>query len=190
MHIPRIANLAFFVSATLALGSLATSAQDSYTSRPGASQPTDGGNSTVSDQGFLKEAADGGMAEVELGQLAMEKASSSDVKEFAQRMITDHGKANDQIKQIALRKSIQLPSEPSAKNRATKARLAKLSGEQFDKAYMSDMLEDHKKDVAAFKAERTNGHDPDIKHFAAETLPTLEDHLRQAETVNPKVAER
>src|SRR5947199_6279406 len=105
---------------------------------------------TVSDKTFVKKAAEGGLAEVELVQLATQKASSDDVKKFGQRMVDDHGKANDQLKQIASSKGVDLPSEPSPKNKATKDRLSKLSGQQFDKAYMTDMLQDHKKDVAAF----------------------------------------
>ena len=127
------------------------------------------------------------MAEVELGQLATEKGSSDDVKKFGQRMIDDHGKANDQLKQIASSKGVDLPSEPSAKNKATKDRLSKLSGEQFDKAYMTDMLQDHKKDIAAFRRESTSGRDQDVKSFATQTLPTLQDHLKDAQSIAPKV---
>jgi putative membrane protein len=135
------------------------------------------------DAKFLKEAADGGMAEVELGQLAASRASSSDVKRFGLRMVDDHGKANDELKQLALQKHVDLPPEPSAKHKATKARLEKLSGEQFDKAYMADMLQDHKKDVAAFQLESKSAQDPDVKSFAASTLPTLQEHLKQAESL-------
>jgi putative membrane protein len=133
------------------------------------------------DAKFLKESADGGMAEVELGQLAADKASSSEVKQFGQRMVEDHGKANDELKQLATQKHVDLPAEPSAKHKATKARLEKLSGDQFDKAYMADMLKDHKKDVAAFQRESTSAHDPDVKSFATKTLPTLQEHLKQAQ---------
>lgn len=135
----------------------------------------------TSDTKFIKEAADGGMAEVELGQLAVEKASSDDVKKFGQRMVDDHGKANEKLKAIAASKNIDLPQEPSAKHKATKARLAKLSGAQFDHAYMADMVKDHKTDVAMFHRESDGGGDPDVKAFATETLPTLEEHLKQAE---------
>ena len=103
---------------------------------------------TVSDKTFVKKAAEGGLAEVELGQLATQKASSEDVKKFGQRMVDDHSKANDQLKQVAAQEHIDLPTEPSAKDKATKARLEKLSGEQFDRAYMRDMVKDHRTDVA------------------------------------------
>jgi putative membrane protein len=142
---------------------------------------------SASDQKFVKDAAEGGMAEVELGQLAMLKASSDDVKKFGQRMVDDHGKANAKLKDLASGKGITLPEAPNAKQEATKDRLAKLSGDQFDKAYMKDMLQDHKKDIAAFKAESNSGRDSDIKSFAAQTLPTLQDHLKNAQSISPKV---
>jgi putative membrane protein len=141
----------------------------------------------IGDRQFIKEAADGGMAEVELGQLAADKASRPEVKAFAERMVKDHSQANDQLKQIAAQKGVTLPSSPSAKHEAMKDKLSKLSGDAFDQAYMSSMLKDHQKDVAAFQKESTSGQDPDVKQFAAQTLPTLKDHLKQAESVSPKL---
>lgn len=139
----------------------------------------------ASDARFVKEAADGGFAEVALGQLAVQKASSNDVKQFGQRMVDDHGKANEQLKELAAEKKIDIPREPSAKHKATQARLEKLSGDEFDKAYMADMLKDHKKDVADFRRESQSAKDPDVKNFAAQTLPTLQEHLKQAESIAP-----
>ena len=107
------------------------------------------------DKAFVKEAAIGGMAEVDLGTLAKEKASNPDVKQFGDRMVTDHSKANDELKQWAQQKNVTLPAEIDAKHKATHERLAKLSGAAFDKAYMADMVEDHVKDVAAFKKAST-----------------------------------
>jgi putative membrane protein len=140
------------------------------------------------DNAFVREAAAGGMAEVELGRLASEKASSPDVKQFGDRMVTDHGKANDELKQLAQQKNITLPTELDAKHKATRDRLAKLSGAAFDKAYMTDMVADHQKDVAAFKHESTAGKDGDVKSWAGKTLPTLEDHLKMAQDTKGKVA--
>lgn len=139
----------------------------------------------MADTKFMKEAAEGGIAEVALGQLAAEKASSSDVKKFGQRMVDDHSKANEELKQLASQKNVDLPQDLSAKDKATKATLEKLSGEQFDQAYMKDMVKDHKKDVSDFRRESKAAHDPDVKQFASETLPTLEDHLKQAESIAP-----
>ena len=151
---------------------------------------TTSGNSakpSMSDQRFMKDAAQGGMAEVELGELAMQNGSSDDVKKFGQRMVDDHSKANDKLKELASSKGITLPQEPNAKQKATKNQLSKLSGEQFDKAYMKDMLKDHKQDIAEFQSESNTGHDPDVKNFATETLPTLRDHLKDAQSIAPKV---
>src|ERR1700759_1545958 len=145
------------------------------------------GTSQTNDQHFIKEAADGGMAEVELGQLAADKASNAEVKEFAQRMVKDHSQANDQLKQIASQKGLPLPSSLSPKDQATKNKPSKLSGDAFDQAYMSDMLKDHKTDIAAFQKETTSGKDPDLKQFASQTLPTLKEHLKQAKSVSPKL---
>jgi putative membrane protein len=155
-------------------------------------RPDDSGTQTKksADHHFIMEAADGGMAEVQLGQLAVQKASNPDVKAFAQRMVDDHSKANDELKQIASDKGITLPDAISAKHNATITRLSSLSGADFDKAYVDDMLADHKKDVAAFKAEASDGKDSDVKQFAAKTLPTLQDHLKQIQGIasSPKSA--
>lgn len=141
---------------------------------------------SASDQKFMKEAAQGGEAEVQLGQLAQQKAESPDVKAFGQRMVDDHTKANDQLKQVASQKGVTLPSQPDAKDKAEKARLEKMSGAQFDKAYMNYMVSDHKKDVADFQREASHANDPDVKNFAQSTLPTLQSHLQQAESIAPK----
>ena len=138
---------------------------------------------SATDRKFVREAAQGGMAEVELGKLATEKASSDEVKKFGQRMVDDHTKAGEQLKQIADSKNIPVPAKLSPKDQMTKNRLSKLNGEQFDKAYMNDMVKDHTEDVADFKRESSSGIDDDVKKFAASTLPTLEDHLRQAKEI-------
>jgi putative membrane protein len=139
------------------------------------------------DKAFAKDAALGGMAEVELGTLAKEKASSPDVKKFGERMVTDHTKANDELKKWATEKNLTLPSELDAKDKATHDRLAKLSGDAFDKAYMADMVSDHVKDVSEFKKQSTGAKDPDLKAFVTKTLPTLEDHLKEARDVKAKL---
>ena len=138
------------------------------------------------DSTFVKKAAQGGMAEVELGQLATRKASSEEVKKFGQRMVDDHSKANEQLKQVAAEKNIDVPQQLDAKDKATKARLEKLSGERFDKAYMKDMVRDHQKDVAEFQRASKIAKDPAIKNFAQQTLPTLQDHLKEAQKIAPK----
>src|SRR5439155_13209315 len=106
-----------------------------------------------SDQTFVMDAAQGGMAEVELGKLAADKASNDDVKKFGQRMADDHGKANDELKTLAANKNITLPTDLDARDKALRDRLSKLSGPAFDRAYMQAMVNDHVKDVGAFKRE-------------------------------------
>jgi putative membrane protein len=133
----------------------------------------------------MKEAAGGGMAEVQLGKLAQEKSSSDQVKQFGQRMVDDHSKANQQLEQMAQQKNVRLPKQPGAREQAEKARLEKLSGDEFDKAYMSHMVADHKKDVAEFQKESSAARDPEIKSFASQTLPTLQEHLKQAQSIAP-----
>jgi putative membrane protein len=154
----------------------------------GASGAKPSAGTAMADFKFMKDAAQGGMAEVALGQLAVEKASSGDVKKFGQRMVDDHTKDNDELKQLASQKNVDLPQGLNARDKATKATLEKLSGEQFDQAYMKDMVRDHRKDISDFRRESRIAQDPDVKKFAAQTLPTLEDHLKQAESIAPPVA--
>lgn len=129
---------------------------------------------------FIFDAARGSMAEVELGKLAAERAKNDEVKKFAQKMVDDHSKAGDELKTIAERKGIKLPQEMDAKSKALVARLQKLNGAAFDRAYMQAMVGDHLKDVNEFKKEANSGRDPQVKSFASTTLPTLEGHLQQA----------
>jgi putative membrane protein len=142
----------------------------------------------ATDKTFVRKAAEGGLAEVELGKLAASKASDPEVKSFGQKMVDDHSKANDRLKQTVGTKGVDLPSDMSAKDKALEARLDKLSGADFDRAYMKEMLKDHQKDVAEFRREaKRAGADPDVKSFASETLPTLEEHLKMAQDVSKKV---
>jgi putative membrane protein len=133
------------------------------------------------DQTFLAKAAEGGMAEVQLGQLAEKNGSSSCVKQFGQRMVADHSKANEIAKSIAVQKSITLPASASAKDQSLYRSLSAKTGSDFDKAYITAMVKDHREDIAEFRQEANSGNDPDIKGWAAKTLPTLEEHLRMAQ---------
>lgn len=152
--------------------------------KPADAQPVKKGSP---DRAFALEAALGGMAEVELGNLAKEKAASHDVKQFGDRMVTDHSKANEELKQWAQQKSIGVPPALDAKHKALRDRLAKLSGDAFDKAYMHEMVTDHQQDVAAFKREATAGKDADFRAWAAKTLPTLQQHLQMAKVTATKI---
>jgi putative membrane protein len=134
------------------------------------------GTVPAADKKFAMAAAQGGLTEVQLGELATKQGSSESVKQFGQKMVDDHGKANDDLKSVATSKGIALPTEPNAAQKATLARLSKLHGAAFDSAYIKEMKTDHKNDVAAFKKESTSGQDSDIKGFASRTLPVVESH--------------
>ncbi|HTS61436.1 MAG TPA: DUF4142 domain-containing protein [Candidatus Acidoferrales bacterium] len=130
---------------------------------------------------FMTKAAQGGLAEVELGNLAVQHASDQKVKDFGQRMIDDHTKANDELKSIASQKGVTLPASVDSQSEAVKNRLSGLRGAAFDRAYMRDMVNDHRKDVAEFQKEADHGSDADVKAFAGKTLPTLQQHLKMAQ---------
>jgi putative membrane protein len=148
----------------------------------------------MTDQAFVKEAARGGLAEVKLGKLAEDNGSSEAVKTFGTRMVAEHTKAGDQLKDAAAQEHITLPVDLSAKDQALYDRLSKLSGADFDKAYAQDMVKDHQQDLRDFQREANNGNDAVIKAFAAETVPMIQQHLDQAKemlkTVSPTSSRR
>src|SRR6185369_13026718 len=189
MKLERTA-IALAVAAALALPPAVMAQQPppekpAKTERPAADQNK--GGLAAADRKFVMEVAHGGMAEVELGKLAAEKGSSDAVKQFGQRMVDDHSKANDELKTLAQNKKITLPTEIGAEEKALRDRLVKLSGPAFDQAYMKAMLSDHLKDVSEFRTESRSGKDPDVKAWAAKTLPTLEQHLKMARDANGTV---
>ena len=134
-------------------------------------------SSTLSekDKAFMKKAAKGGMMEVAMGRVAEQNAQSEDVKSFGKRMVTDHGKANDELKSIAAKKNVQLPTkEPTEKWTS-------------DKAYMNAMVRDHQKDLAEFKQEANSGSDADVKKFADDTAKVIQEHLDLAKETQNKL---
>jgi putative membrane protein len=135
-----------------------------------------------SERKFMEKAALGGIAEVQLGQLATEKAAAPAVRQFGQRMVDDHGKANDELKQLASQKGVTLPTTMDKSSQKEHDRLSKLSGAEFDRAYMKHMVSDHRKDVSEFKSEASKAKDADLKQFVQKTLPVLEEHLKLAQT--------
>ena len=126
----------------------------------------------------MNDAGPGGVAEVELGRLAVERGTNAEIKQFAQQMIEDHSKAGEKLKKLAQQKKVTLSSEILPQAKQTKEALAKLSGVQFDQAYVKTMVEMHEKDVTAFEAVAKTATDADVKMFATETLPTLKHHLQ------------
>jgi putative membrane protein len=137
---------------------------------------------------FLKDAFISNMAEIEIGKLAEQKAEAKQVKEFGTRMIHDHSANEDRLKTLAQTEKVTLPSELDAKHKNLKDSLSQLSGAKFDKAYMAQMVEEHKKDVQKFQKESTTARAPSVKDFAKTTLPTLKDHLRDAKEIDGKIA--
>lgn len=133
------------------------------------------------DRNFIEEAAKGGLAEVELGNLAQQKAQNQQVKDFGARMVQDHSKANDELKKVAAAKGVQVPAGLDKSAQKEKDKLEKLSGAKFDREYMSHMVKDHKKDVKEFDKQARSSKDADVKQFAAATLPTLQEHLKLAQ---------
>lgn len=135
------------------------------------------------DAKFAMKAAQGGMAEVQLGQLAAQKASNPDVKAFGQQMVDDHSKANDQLKSVASQEKMTLPTTMNAKDQALYTKLQGLSGADFDKTYTKAMVKDHQEDIKEFQKEADKGKDPQIKNFASQTLPILQQHLSKIQSI-------
>ncbi len=140
------------------------------------------------DTTFAMKAAQGGMAEVQMGKLAADKATNPDVKAFGQQMVDDHSKANDDLKSVAAKEGMTLPADMDAKQQATYNRLQKLSGANFDRAYVKDMVMDHQEDVKEFQKEANNGKDDQIKSFASGTLPVLQGHLDKIKSIQSKMS--
>ena len=177
--------LAFAVAAALALPPAVMAQQPAP--KPESKQGQNKGGLAQGDRKFVMEAAHGNMAEVELGKLAADKGASDAVKQFGKRMTDDHGKANGELKDFAEKKGLTLPADLDAKHKQLRDRLAKLNGADFDRAYANEMVKDHKKDVADFKREAKGAKDPDLKAWASKTLPTLEDHLKQAQDMQAQL---
>jgi Predicted outer membrane protein len=140
-------------------------------------------NMTSQDRDFVIDAAMGGLEEVELGQIAAQKGTSEAVKQFGQRMVDDHSKANTELMTLAQSKGITLPTALDEKHQKDVTKLSAMSGADFDRAYSKMMLSDHTKDVSEFEKQSTKGTDPDLKAFAAKTLPTLQEHLQMAKAL-------
>lgn len=141
------------------------------------------GSSTMDkeDRAFMKEAASGGMLEVKLGQVAADKGSAQAVKNFGQRMVADHSKVNGQLTQLMQAKGLTPPAAMLEKHQKIVDEVSAKSGNDFDKAYIHQMVKDHKEDIALFKKEEKDGKDVDLQALARTTLPVLREHLRMAE---------
>lgn len=189
----------FPMAAAVVLMTTATAAQQPGSTTPQGTRPSDQGRTApsssaspaekttvaASDEKFIREAALGGEAEVELGRLAAMKASNPDVKQFGQRMVDDHSKANMQLMDIAHRKNLTVATTQLAgKHKSEYDRLSKLSGAEFDRAYVKLMVDDHKKDVAEFQKAASSAKDTELRSFASQTLPTLQQHLSRIQQLS------
>lgn len=138
------------------------------------------------DTTFVNNAAVGGMAEVSLGQMASSKATNPDVKAFANRMVTDHTRVNDELKQLAQSKGVTLPADVDQASKDAADKLSKTSGKEFDKAYMEAMVKGHEQVAKDFEKESKDAKDPDLKAWVTKTLPAIQDHLKMAKETKAK----
>jgi putative membrane protein len=134
----------------------------------------------MTDKAFVMEAASGDMAEVELGKIAEARASSDQVKNLAKQMVDDHAKALDDLKMVASKDNITVPSTLDPRDQALKNRLSKLSGATFDREYLNSVIKNHRQDVADFRTESRHAHNAQLKEYATKMLPMLEEHLKVA----------
>jgi putative membrane protein len=192
-------------AALLALGAFSPlQAQSSQTSQPDTQQQqgTTGsqdqqgtmgnqsqqGSISDSDRDFAKTAYQGNLAEINVAQIAVQRASSNDVKQYAQELVDDHTKANEQLKQIATSKGIDLPSEVDSQAKSEQDRLSQLSGSDFDRQFLDQQKKDHQKTIALFQQEASQGQDPDLKSYASDNLSKLQQHASMADHISGSVA--
>ena len=138
------------------------------------------------DKDFVKKSLQGNMAEVQLGQLALQKSNNDDVKQFAQKMVDDHTKLGDQMKQVAQQLHVKPPDSPSSKEKAIVAKLQALNGEEFDKAYIKEMVKDHQQDDKEFKEEAKNSPNAGMKQLVSQDEQVISHHLEMIEQIAQK----
>jgi putative membrane protein len=176
-------------TAVVAVGLLAASPVFAQTGQAGRAAATSAKDALdQEDKTFVKEAATGGMAEVELSKIA-QKSENADVKRFADRMIQDHTKANEQLTSIATGLGVEVPKTLDSEHERLRQKLQTLHGKAFDDQYMRDMVEDHNKAVKLFQQEERSGHNTELKQFAQRTLPTLEEHQKMALELSRKLSQ-
>lgn len=148
------------------------------------SMPTHAASSAKS---FVEKVSEGNAAEMALGELALKKASNPEVKSFAQHIIDDHQKSQEELKQVAQNKGLETSDKIGTKQKATQEKLQRMSGVSFDKAYIDAMVKEHQNDVKEFKKQAQSSDDPEIKNWAAQTVPKLEQHLQMAESLQSQL---
>ena len=169
-----------------------TNAPANNSNRTAAASPTLAPTSSPTvarqdDRTFVMNTAQNGIAEVALTRMASQKAQNAEVKRLAQRLLADHTKVNNELKPIASAKNITLPTDVKPEHKEISDRLSKLTGAEFDREFLSVMVQSHEKSITAFQAEVNSGTDPEIKVFATKTLPTLQEHLRMARDLSGKL---
>jgi putative membrane protein len=140
------------------------------------------------DSKFMTKAASGGMLEVELGKVVAQRATTPEAKKFAQDMVTDHTKANNELKALAAKKNITLPASLGDDQKKVYDEVLAEKGAKLDQKYVSEMVDDHEEDVKEFQEASTKAGDPAVKAFAAKTLPVLQMHLSMVKKIQPVVA--
>lgn len=178
--------LASMLAATAALAQAPGTPAHPDTANPAGKSPS----GVPADINFMKTLAMGGMAEVEAGKLAASKASNTEVKDFAEKMVSDHTKNNEHLKTLATQKKVDLPSAVDADHAAEKAKLEKASGADFDAAYMQGQVKDHQQTVQLLQHEINAGQDVAVRAFAQETLITVQHHLEMAKELEAKVSHK
>ena len=157
--------------------------QDTGTARASKHSQGQQGSTTLSkkEAKFINDAAEGGLMEVRMGELGQQKGQSADVKALAQKLVTDHSKANDELKQLASSKGVTAPTQLADKQQKQLDKLSNAS--DFDKSFKDMAVKDHKKDVKEFERAAKNCEDAELKAWIYRTLPTLQEHLRMAEQI-------
>jgi len=174
-----------FIAAGLCFGVSAQAVQKKEESKtsPSASASTSKSPATAAlsakDKSFMKDAAQGGMMEVEMGKMAQQKGKSADVKKIGGTMVADHTKANNELMGIAKKKGVDLSKE--------KPKMKPLNDANFDKEYIDAMVKDHEEDLAAFQAEAKNGSDADVKAFPSKTSAVIKKHLDLVKAAQAKL---
>ena len=162
-----------------------TSVAASDTSGTTSTTATAATQMSTDDQNFVQKAATGGLAEVSLGQQVSPAAKNPDAKNFADKMVTDHGKANDELKQLASNKGVTLPTDTDQEHKDAAQKV--MSSKNIDKAYMDQMVKDHDKDVKEFEDESKSAKDADLKAWIDKTLPVLKEHQKMAHDIDKKL---
>jgi len=173
--------LSSFVATCFCLEPLVASAQDA---KPGAAPKTEQqGNLKSKDAKFLRDMAENNLLEIRIGQLAQQKSQNDQVKAFAQKLVQDQTKANQDLTQIAQSKGVTLPMQLDKRHERTVENLSSLSGNDFDRAFLRRMERDDRSDVRKLESESKRAADADVKQFASTTLPVVQDHLSRERTL-------